>query len=55
MCNEHGECKCGKCECTDDYVGTIGDFCNCLKSECPKWPNKDDGKICGGKKSYSVH
>ena len=42
-CSENGKCKCGKCVCDNEHVG---EFCNCLKEDCPK---TDSGKICGGK------
>mgnify|MGYP002054992754 FL=1 len=42
-CNGNGKCKCGKCECTEGYVG---EFCTCERDECPV--SEKDGKICSG-------
>ena len=33
ICNNNGECECGKCKCDSDHVGK---FCACDKDECPK-------------------
>ena len=46
ICSGNGDCKCGECQCYDDYVGT---FCNCLKRACPRWPpGSENGTVCGG-------
>ena len=43
-CNGNGKCKCGKCECTEGY---IGEFCKCDRDECPV-AEKDGKTICSG-------
>ena len=33
ICNNNGDCECGKCKCDSDHVGK---FCACDKDECPR-------------------
>ena len=32
ICNQHGDCVCGHCQCTDQY---LGEFCQCRYDSCP--------------------
>jgi len=43
VCSGHGECVCGKCECTDKSF--TGKYCQCNVESCPRFQQK----VCSGK------